>query len=112
MTNLLELGLCGFYQNNGSCVAELSVGLIPAKPMVAWALPNKGLVKTCEILFLVIPPRYRGKKKEGRGGGGSKNRTIATMGIPFFEMLNEQHRRKNAFYKVFSNNNRKLSVGL
>jgi hypothetical protein len=53
-------------------VAELSVGLIPAKPMVAWALPNKGLVKTCEILFLVIPPRYRGKKKEGGGGRGFK----------------------------------------
>lgn len=53
MTNLLELGLCGFYQNNGSCVAELSVGLILAKPMVAWALPNKGLVKTFAILFLM-----------------------------------------------------------
>jgi len=53
-------------------VAELSVGLIPAKPMVAWALPNKGLVKTCAILFLVIPPRYRGKKKEGWGGRGFK----------------------------------------
>jgi hypothetical protein len=67
VTNLLELGLCGFYKNTGSCAAELSVGLIPAKPMVAQALPNKGLVKTCAILFLVIPPRYRGKK----GGGGA-----------------------------------------
>jgi hypothetical protein len=36
------------------------------------SLPNKGLVKTCEILFLVIPPRYRGKKKEGGGGRGFK----------------------------------------
>jgi hypothetical protein len=64
-------------------VAELSVGLIPAKPI--------GI-------------------EENKKGGGSRNRTIATMGIPFFEMLNEPHRRKNAFYNVFSNYNRKLSI--
>lgn len=67
MTNLLELGLCGFYQRKGPCQAELNVGLIPAKPVVARALPNKGLVKTSAISFLVIPHRYQGKIKGGWG---------------------------------------------
>lgn len=55
------------YECKGPCQAELNVGLIPAKPVVARALPNKGLVKTSAISFLVIPHRYQGKIKGGRG---------------------------------------------